>query len=112
MPFTRKVEDISIEEYIHLRKSTWKENWRAMSHYGFKQDVAMWLELLNHDKMKALTNEAYEQVFLYRWSQAMKKNKEITKGLFSSVNFLLQVHGCIHQEKVIVSINPSSKCYP
>jgi hypothetical protein len=36
-----------------------------------------------------------------------KKYKETTKGLFSCGNSILQVHGCIHKEKVIVSINPS-----
>jgi hypothetical protein len=44
---------------------------------------------------------------LDRWSHVGKKDKESTKGLFSCGNSILQVHGCIQQEKVIVSINPS-----
>jgi len=39
--------------------------------------------------MKALSNEAYEQAFLKRWSHAMKKDKEITKVLFCGDNPLL-----------------------
>jgi hypothetical protein len=39
----------------------------------------------------------------------VKKDKKSTRDLFSCDNFILQVHGCIQQEKVIVSINPSSK---
>jgi hypothetical protein len=45
---------------------------------------------LNYDKMElSLSNEAYEHVFLYGQSHAMKKDKESTKGLFSSDNSLL-----------------------
>ena len=39
----------------------------------------------------------------------MKKDKDNYKGLFPSDHFILQVHGCIQKEKVIVSINPSCK---
>jgi hypothetical protein len=38
----------------------------------------------------------------------LKKNDtKSTKGLFSCGKSTLQVHGCIQQENVIVSINPS-----
>jgi hypothetical protein len=57
----------------------------------------------------ALSDEAYEKLLLDKWSHAKCKDKERIQGLFSCTNFILQVHGCIQHEKVIVSINPSSK---
>ena len=59
--------------------------------------------------MMTLLDEEFEQVFLNKWSHAKKKRIESHKGLFSCGNILLQVHGCIQKEKVIVSINPSCK---
>jgi hypothetical protein len=57
--------------------------------------------------MEELTNEAYEHVFLSRWSHVKKKDKKSTRDLFSFDNFRLQIHGCIQHEKVIVSIKYS-----
>jgi len=57
--------------------------------------------------MMALFDEAYENIFLDKWSHANSKDRESINGLFSCGNSILQVHGCIQQEKVIVSINPS-----
>jgi hypothetical protein len=37
----------------------------------------------------------------------VKKDKKSTRDLFSYEKFIVWVHGCIHQEKVIVSINPT-----
>jgi hypothetical protein len=59
--------------------------------------------------LTALSDEACEQDFLDRQSYVVNKDKETTKGLFPCTNFLLQVHGRIQQEKVIIFINPSSK---
>ena len=59
--------------------------------------------------MKTLLDEEFEQVFLDKWSHSKKKDIESHKGLFSCANILLQVHGCIQKEKVIVSINPNCK---
>jgi hypothetical protein len=58
--------------------------------------------------MMALFDEEYEKVFLDRWSQVVKKDKKSTRDLFLCDNFILWIHGCIQQEKVIVFINPSS----
>jgi hypothetical protein len=57
--------------------------------------------------MMTLSNEEFEKVLLDKWSKSKSKDKEITKGLFSCGNSILQVHGCLHKENVIVSINPS-----
>jgi hypothetical protein len=65
--------------------------------------------MLNHDKIEELSNEEFEQFFLARWSHDMKKDNESYNDLFSSNYFILQVHGSIQKEKVIVSINPSCK---
>jgi hypothetical protein len=55
--------------------------------------------------MRGISDEEFEKVFLEKWSHA--KSKERSKGLFSCGNSILQVHGCIHKENIIVSINPS-----
>jgi hypothetical protein len=57
--------------------------------------------------MMTLSNEEFEKILLDRWSHGKNKDTERTKGLFSCGNSILQVHGCIHKEKVIISINPS-----
>jgi hypothetical protein len=59
------------------------------------RDVAIWWKLLTHDKMKALPDKEYENVFLDRWSHVGKRDKESTKCLFSCTHFLLQFNGCI-----------------
>ena len=38
-----------------------------------------------------------------------KKDAKSTRGLFSCINFILQVHECIQQENDIISINPNNK---
>jgi hypothetical protein len=67
----------------------------------------IWWQSLDSTKMMALFDEAFEKLFLDKWSHAKSKNKEGTKDLFSCDNSILLVHGCIQQEKIIVSINPS-----
>ena len=54
-----------------------------------------------------LSDEACVKLILEKWSHAKCKYDERSKGLFSCGNSILQVHGCIHKGKVIVSINPS-----
>ena len=68
-----------------------------------------WWKLLNHAKVEELSNEWFEKLFLARWYQDRKKDNEIHKDFFSGNAFILQVHGCIHKEKVVVSINPRCK---
>jgi hypothetical protein len=63
--------------------------------------------LTDYKKMMALSDEEFEKLFLDKWSHAKSKDKECTKGLFSCGKSILQVHGCIHKENIIVSINPS-----
>ena len=52
-------------------------------------------------------DEEFEKLFLDRWSHVEKHDTKRTNGLFSCGNSILQVHGCIHKENIIVSINPS-----
>jgi hypothetical protein len=107
MFFTRKSDDPSIKEYIKHLISLWKNKWRLGICLQLKDDATKWEKLFNFEKMKVLSYEAYEQVFLDRWSHVGQKDKESTNGLFSYSIFLLLVHGCIQQERVIVSINTS-----
>ena len=54
-----------------------------------------------------LSVEALEKFLLDKWSHAAKGRN---KSLFSGGKSILQVHGCIHKENVIISINPN--CQP
>jgi hypothetical protein len=109
MYFTGKDDGPSIEEYIKEMKIIMGKVMEILGRLEFKGDAAIWWNFLNYDKMKALSDEEYEKVFLDKWSHVVKKDKKSTRDLFSCDNFILQVHGCIQQEKVIVSINPSCK---
>ena len=64
---------------------------------------------LDYDKMKKISNEEYEKVFLDGCFEVVKRDNKIHKSLFSCTKFQLQVYGCIQQENVIISINLSSK---
>ena len=57
--------------------------------------------------MMTLSNGEFEKILLDRWSHGKNKDTKRTKGLFSCGKSILQVQGCIHKEKVIISINPS-----
>jgi hypothetical protein len=107
MFFTGKDDGPSIEEFIKDRKSSKKENWKDLVVCKLQGDATIWWKSLNYNKMMALSDEEFEKLFLDKWSHAKKNDKERNKGLFSCGNSILQVHGCIQQEKVIVSINPS-----
>ena len=72
-------------------------------------DVVIWWESLNHDKLKTLSDDEFEQVFLENWSHSKKKYIEIHKVLFACGNILLQVHRCIRKENIIFSSKPSCK---
>lgn len=85
---------------------------------GLRDDACRWWELLNHDKIRALSDEDYEKFLLDRWSSTKSTNKEShkeflqkdnvsTNGLPSCNNSLLQVHGCFLQEQVIILISLS-----
>jgi hypothetical protein len=52
----------------------------------------------------ALFDESLENFRLDKWSHVAKG---INKSLFSGGKSILQAHGCIHKENIIVSINPS-----
>ena len=66
-------------------------------------DATIWWNSLNYRKMMALFDEEFENFLFEKWSCA--KSEERNKGLFSCGNSILQVHGCIHKENIIVSIN-------
>jgi hypothetical protein len=59
--------------------------------------------------MMAISNEEFENVLFDRWYHVRKKDIESTKGLYG--HSVLQVHGCIHKEKVIACINPSFEIF-
>lgn len=59
--------------------------------------------------MMELSDEAYEQIFVDKWSHAEKKGKANRKCLVLGDHFIFQVHRCIQKENVVVFIKPSCK---
>ena len=107
MYFTRKCDGPSIEAFIKERKSTWEANWPHWVALKLQGDAAIWWKSLDYKEMMTLSNGEFEKILLDKWSHGGNKDKERTKSLFSCEKSILQVHGCIHKENVIVSINPS-----
>jgi hypothetical protein len=70
-------------------------------------DAAIWWKSLDYKEMMTLSNGEFEKILLDKWSHGENKDTERTKSLFSCDKSILQVHGCIHKENIIVSINPS-----
>ena len=73
----------------------------------FTEDAWRWKESLDYFQLIRLPEEELEKLFLDRWSHVGKQDKAITNGLFSCDKSILHVHGCIHKENFMVSINPS-----
>ena len=71
--FTRKDDGISIQEYLEENKIKWYIVWKFWAAYYLKDDVKLWWESLNRDKMKTLLDKEFEQVFLDKWYHAKKK---------------------------------------
>ena len=88
-------------------KSLWENIWQIWVWMNLRDDARIWWDIINSKEIHALSNEEFEKVFLSRWSHVGKRDTKSTKGLFSCGNSILQVHGCIHKENIIVSINPS-----
>lgn len=105
--FTGRDNGSTIEEYIKERKSLREKHWKFWAVANFEDEAATWWELLNKMKCSNLPNEEFEKFILDRWSHARKQDNEKHVGLFSTSIYLLQVHGLIQKEKIIVSINPS-----
>jgi hypothetical protein len=105
--FTRRDDGPSIEEFIQSHKSLWKEKWKSFVDWGFKDDAQIWWQPFEFLEWMSLYEEALENILLDKWYHTKCKDKYITKCLFSCGKSILHVHGCIHKENVIVSINPS-----
>jgi hypothetical protein len=99
--FSRKIDGLSIEEFINSIKLEFHTNWIFEFNCYLEIDIVAWGHLHDDDKMEELTTEAYEHVFLARWSHVDKKDKKSTRTLFSCDNSILQVHGCIQREKIL-----------
>ena len=88
---------------------TYGKPWKVLLPLGFQDDAARWWYSHANKQLSKLSDAEFERVLLDKWSRARKKENETHRGLFSSVVSLLQVHGLIQKEKIIVSINPSCK---
>jgi hypothetical protein len=92
-----------------LKNSYNLTQWKSFVDWGFKGDALIWWKSFHHSEWMSLSKEALEKLLLDKWSHIKSKDKDITKSLFSCRKSILQVHGYIHKESVIVSINPSCK---
>ena len=74
-----------------------------------RDEAQKWWLSLDHKQLTKLSDAEFEKVFLDKWSKATKKENETHKRVFPTGISLLQVHGLIQKEKIIVSINPNCK---
>jgi len=72
-----------------------------------REDAQTWWTSFEFCEWMSLSQEAMETLILDKWYHTKCKDKYNTKGLFSCGKSILQVHGCIHKENVIIYINPS-----
>lgn len=106
--FTGNDKGSTIEEFIEYQKSRCKFFWVSHLLFNLKDEAAKWWDSLD-DSVVQLPHEKLEKLLLEKWSQARKQDKEKHVGSFLTGIFLLQVHGLIQKEKIILSINPSCK---
>ena len=105
--FTRNDDGPSIEKIIKEERLTYKEHWRGLVSLHLQGDASIWWASLKYSQIMTLSDEEFEKLFLDRWSHTKCKDEESTKGLFLCGKYILQVHGCIRKENIIVSINPN-----
>jgi len=77
--------------------------------YQFKDEAYRWWKSIYNTQLSELSDKEFEKLLLDKWSRARKQDKGKHVGLFPTGISLLQVHGLIQKEKIIVSINPSYK---
>ena len=73
-----------------------------------KDEANKWWTSLD-SSVRKLPEKKLEKVLLEKWSKAGKKDSKSHKDLFSTNISILQVHGSIQKENIIVSIIPSCK---
>jgi hypothetical protein len=89
--------------------SKYPGSWKVNIYTHLRDETLIWCDSFNLSEIFKIIDEEYERIYLDKWSHGIENYTKSTKCLFSRDNFLLQVHGCIKQENVIISINPSSK---
>lgn len=107
MCFIGKIDGPSIEEYIAYHKEKYPSSWKLSIVVYLREEALQWGDSVFSTEMFALPYEAYENIFLDKWSNSKHKYQSKRPCLFSGAHALLHLHGCIQQEKVLVSINPS-----
>jgi len=107
--FIGKDDGPTIEEFIQRLKSKYWICWKTTVRVHLTEEADRWYSSLDYKQLLKLSDAEFEKVLLDKWSQARKKENETHKGLIATGVSLLQVHGLIQKEKIIVSINPSCK---
>ena len=83
MIFTRQDDNHSIEEFITYCKKICPNVWTLWIWMALKDDARSWWELLNHDKIRALSTEDFEKLVLDTWSRAKNKGNANCNSLSS-----------------------------
>lgn len=107
--FTGNDKGLTIAELLERLNSLWPKGWKVFVVTHFKDEAATWWESLNKVKCLNLPDEKFEKLLFDKWFHVGKQDNEKHVGLFYIGISLLQVHGCIQKDKIIVSINPSCK---
>jgi hypothetical protein len=55
---------------------------------NLRDDASIWWVGFNSKQIQALSDKEYEQVVLDKWSHNVKRNKKITRYLYSCDNIL------------------------
>jgi len=106
--FSGKGDSPTIEEFIQIIKFKYGVFWKAIVPISLEEEADIWWNALGIKQLSKFSDEEFEKLLMDKWSCARKKN-ETHQGLCSTSVSLLQVHGLIQKEKIIVSINPSCR---
>ena len=101
--FTGRDDSPTIEEFIQIIKSKYEIFWKDMVRLNLQEEADRWWRSLGIKQLDNLSDEEFEKLFMEKQSCARKKKEtKEPKGLFPTGISLLQVHGLIQKEKIIV----------
>jgi len=107
--FTGKDNGPTIGEFIQRLKSKYGICWKTVVWFNLTEEADKWYSSLDYQQLIKLSDKEFEKLLLDKWSRAKEKEHETHKGLIPTGISLLQIHGLIQKEKIIVFINLSCK---
>ena len=108
MKFTGKDDGLNIEDFLQHLKAQYQIFWICSIGLHLKDEANKWWTSLD-SAVRKLLEKKLEKVILDKWSKDRKKDTKRHKDLFSTNISILQVHGSIQKENIVVSIIPSCK---